>query len=45
METHFCGKCDALKQLNGSHIIHLVEIDDDNDETNVTSQLSMKRVW
>ncbi|CAF1165253.1 unnamed protein product [Adineta steineri] len=32
MGTQFRVKSNALEQSNGSHIVHLVEIDDDNDE-------------
>ncbi|CAF3852080.1 unnamed protein product [Adineta steineri] len=32
MGTRFRVKCDALEQSNGSHIVHLVEIDDDNND-------------
>jgi hypothetical protein len=40
MGSQFRVKCDALKQSNGSHIVHLIEIDNDNDETNVKSDMN-----
>jgi len=32
MGTQFRVKCDSLEQSNGLHIVHLIEIDDDEDE-------------
>jgi hypothetical protein len=42
MGTQFRVKCDPLTQSNGSHIVHLIEINDDDDddeqeENNVTT--------
>jgi hypothetical protein len=39
MGTQFRVKADALAQSNGLHIVHLTEIDDDNDEQNMTSTM------
>jgi hypothetical protein len=33
MSTQFRAKSDRVEQSNGSHIVHLVQIDDNNDKT------------
>ena len=34
MGTQFRVKSNALKQSNGSYLVHLIEIDNDNDKDN-----------
>jgi hypothetical protein len=41
MGTQFCVKSNALDHPDGSHLIHLVEIDDDNDEPLVSTMNEM----
>jgi hypothetical protein len=39
MGTQFRVKADPLVQSNGSHIVHLTEIDDNNDDKTMTSTM------
>ncbi|CAF1175455.1 unnamed protein product [Adineta steineri] len=41
MGTQFRIKSNALEQSNGSHIVHLVEIDDNNDEPLSSTMIQM----
>lgn len=42
MGAQFRVKSDLLQQSNGSHIVHLIEIDDDEDASLVSSISSDK---
>ncbi|CAF0777079.1 unnamed protein product [Adineta steineri] len=44
MGTRFRVKCDTLEQSNGSHIVHLVEIDDENNDEPLSSAMNEMHV-
>jgi hypothetical protein len=37
MSTQFRAKSDRVEQSNGSHIVHLVQIDDNNDKPSASA--------